>query len=147
MTDVVCLSLDYLLHLVYSCGYRWSVVVGTYSDFSEKFICSTAFFAFPVCATIMTSYNSLKESLLSLQIPYVMVRTHSDFLQKPIVQTGEGMWETSPDALPQNFEDGYPYAIATGSTAVLNTLERRCHATNGVDHAMCQYRLANIFSD
>ena len=76
-----------------------------------------------------------------------MVRTHSDFLQKPIVQTGDGMWETSPDALPQNFDDGYPYAIATGSTAVLTTLQRRCHAINSANAAVCQYALAQIFSD
>ena len=46
MTDVVCLSFDYLLHLVYSCGYRWSVVVGTYSDFSDKFVVQYSFFCF-----------------------------------------------------------------------------------------------------
>lgn len=91
--------------------------------------------------------SEFKMMLVFVQIPYVMIRAHSDYLQKPVVRTGNGMWETSPDALPQNFEDGYPYAIATGSTAVLTMLQRRCHATNGVNNAICQYKLAQIFSD
>ena len=81
-----------------------------------------------------------------MQIPYTMVRTHSDFLQKPIVSMGNGTWETSPDALPQNFNDGYAYAIATGSTAVLAALQNRCHVSNGVGAAVCQYTMARIFT-
>lgn len=111
-----------------------------------------------LCQLVQTSYTRtarihqhqtafLANLIWYLQIPYAMVRTHSDFLQKPIVQTGNGLWETSPDALPQNFDDGYPYAIATGSTAVLTMLQTRCHAIQGVNSAACRYALARIFSD
>lgn len=96
---------------------------------------------------VVVPRSSHFDFLFVVQIPYVMIRTHSDFLQKPIVQTGSGTWETSPDALPQNFEDGYPYAIATGSTAVLSMLQMRCHAVNGAGNAACRYTLAQIFSD
>ena len=84
--------------------------------------------------------------LLLLQVPYTIVRTHSDILHRPIMGMGDGMWMTAPESPTQNFEDGYAFAIATGSTAVLTTLQRRCHTANGMNAAICNYALAPIYS-
>ncbi len=81
-----------------------------------------------------------------LQVPYTIVRTHSDFLHDPVESMGNGTWMTSTQTLDQNFEDGYAFAIATGSTAVLTTLQRRCQTANGVNATICGYALAPIYT-
>ena len=81
-----------------------------------------------------------------LQVPYTIVRTHSDILHDPIAYEGNGTWMTSSETLDQNFDDGFEFAIATGSTAVLTTLQRRCQAANGVNATVCNYALAPIFT-
>ena len=80
--------------------------------------------------------------MILLQVPYTIVRTHSDILHRPVQSTGNSTWVTASQDLDQNFEDGFAFAIATGSTAVLVALQNRCHAANGVGAAVCNYALA-----
>lgn len=83
---------------------------------------------------------------LLVQVPYTIVRAHSDILHRPVMSASNGTWMTAPQSPTQNFEDGFAFAIATGSTAVLDTLQRRCHSANGTNAAMCNYALAPIYA-
>lgn len=62
------------------------------------------------------------------------------------MSTGDGVWRTAPTSPTQNFADGFAFAQATGSVAVLTMLQQRCHSANGFDAAVCNFALAPVYS-
>ena len=43
--------------------------------------------------------------------------------------------------VPEDFENGYAYAIATSSTTVLTMYHLRCVEKNGADAAICKFTI------
>jgi hypothetical protein len=58
------------------------------------------------------------------RIPFTTIRGMSNWDHTPIQYLGDGNW-TSSD-FPEDFVNGYAYAIATSATVVMNTLKARC---------------------
>ena len=96
--------------------------------------------------TYVRSRPLIEGNCFLLQVPYTIVRTHSDILHRPVMSMGDGVWRTAPASPTQNFADGFAFAQATGSVAVLTMLQLRCHAANGLDAAVCNFTLAPVYS-
>lgn len=73
----------------------------------------------------MEKYNR-KESTERL-IPYTNIRATSNWLHHPVGQVSPGLWEYNED-VPEDFTNGYRYAISSTSATVLTWLQSRCYA-------------------
>ena len=62
------------------------------------------------------------------QIPFTVVRSNSDYLYKPVMYEGDGMW-TAGEPVSNDFINGYSFAIASSSAAVLSLFQARCQAS------------------
>lgn len=58
-------------------------------------------------------------------IPFTNVRTLSNWMLQPVTQTKPGVWEVQQE-VPEDFVNGYAYAIATGSATILSLYQDRC---------------------
>ncbi|GFR47452.1 hypothetical protein Agub_g9177, partial [Astrephomene gubernaculifera] len=60
------------------------------------------------------------------RIPYTSVRTASNWVHPPLGKVGEGdVWGIFAE-LPEDYVNGYKYAIATGSATILSLFQQRC---------------------
>ncbi|MEW5311428.1 MAG: hypothetical protein WDW38_003144 [Sanguina aurantia] len=71
----------------------------------------------------MSRYHGQATTLRS--IPYTHVRTISNWLHSPVIQVKSGEWAIYRD-VPEDYVNGYAYAIATGSALVMSLFQDRC---------------------
>ncbi|GIL75443.1 hypothetical protein Vretimale_8072 [Volvox reticuliferus] len=74
-------------------------------------------------AEALEKYHRLKTT--TRRIPYTNVRTLSNWIHQPVGKKGEGQWEIFQE-VPEDYVNGYAYAIATGSVTVLSLYQQRC---------------------
>lgn len=65
-------------------------------------------------------------------IPFTNVRTLSNWMIQPIVQSQPGVWEVLRE-VPEDFVNGYAHAIATGSATILSLYQHRCLRDLGLE--------------
>ncbi|KXZ49339.1 hypothetical protein GPECTOR_22g933 [Gonium pectorale] len=67
------------------------------------------------------------------RIPYTNVRTLSNWIHHPVGKTKEdGVWSIYQE-VPEDYVNGYAYAIATGSVTILSLFQRRCLARREIE--------------
>mmetsp|Transcript_12443 Transcript_12443/g.26864 ORF Transcript_12443/g.26864 Transcript_12443/m.26864 type:complete len:491 (-) Transcript_12443:204-1676(-) len=74
-------------------------------------------------AEAMEKYHALSST--RHKIPYTNIRTASNWIHQPVQQTSPGVWEVFEE-VPEDFVNGYAYAIASGSAAILTFYQARC---------------------
>ncbi|KAG2500711.1 hypothetical protein HYH03_001476 [Edaphochlamys debaryana] len=65
------------------------------------------------------------------RIPYTNVRTLSNWIHHPVSQKSEGVWGIYQE-VPEDYVNGYAYAIATGSATILSLYQQRCLAAEAL---------------
>ena len=83
----------------------------------------------------MEVYNQGKK----VKIPYTIMRAASDWSHMPVVNLGNGIWESS-DLSPDNI-DGYAQAIQSYSNAMLTFIKQRCLNNSKNPSKVCKYSI------
>ncbi|EFJ50281.1 hypothetical protein VOLCADRAFT_89239 [Volvox carteri f. nagariensis] len=74
-------------------------------------------------AEALEKYHRL--STTKRRIPYTNVRTLSNWVHQPVGKVAEGEWRVYQE-VPEDYVNGYAYAIATGSATIMSLFQQRC---------------------
>ncbi|GLI61951.1 hypothetical protein VaNZ11_004513, partial [Volvox africanus] len=80
-------------------------------------------------AEALEKYHRLKTT--KRRIPYTNVRTLSNWIHHPVGKKAEGQWEIFQE-VPEDYVNGYAYAIATGSVTILTLYQQRCLSVEAI---------------
>lgn len=85
-------------------------------------------------------YNAFNSTVR--KIPYTVVRGMSDWLHGTVKQSAPGVWVPGT-VVPNDFTNGYNFAIASFSSLIMTWLQNRCLTGVGAGNTtLCSFSLA-----
>ncbi|GAX73669.1 hypothetical protein CEUSTIGMA_g1120.t1 [Chlamydomonas eustigma] len=120
----------------------------TLEDLSKKAVTADSMIAVSAMEGVGVSEAFMRYHALSTTlspIPFTHIRTLSNWMLQPIQQVSPGVWEASEE-VPDDFVNGYAYAISTGSSTILSLFQARCLAregTNGANGTGCSFEIVS----